>query len=172
MVSVMSLDGRLTRGDQSGTSQWASPEDQDQFAALIAQSDAVIMGRKTWVDAKPYIKPSRETLRVVVTSTPDAFGSDLIPGMLEFSNDPPATIINRLKEQGRGRVLLAGGAQTNASFLDAGVVDELVTTIEPAIFGDGRPLVASLRSTVRLSLKSSEALNSGGTLLLRHLVHR
>jgi dihydrofolate reductase len=128
------------------------------------------MGRKTWTSVKSFIKLSRDAPRVVLTRTPGTYASEEKPNMLEFTNDSPAALLARMRERGRERVLLVGGAQTNAAFLDVGLVDEVITTIEPEIFGDGRPLVDARKLNIRLVLQHSETLNSRGTLLLHYKV--
>jgi dihydrofolate reductase len=172
MISVMSADGRGTKWNQPGTNDWASQEDQNRFAELKAEHDVIVMGRKTWDAAKSFIQLSRSTPRMVLTRTPGNYRSEEKPGMLEFAGEPPAALLTRMKDRGQERVLLVGGAQTNAEFLDAGLVDELITTIEPEIFGDGRPVVEPRKLSIPLILQRSETLNSRGTLLLHYVVDR
>jgi dihydrofolate reductase len=172
MVSIMSADGRGTKWNQPGTNDWASREDQDRFAQLKADYDVIVMGRKTWTAAKSFIRLSPSNPRVIVTRTPETYSSEAQTGILEFTSDTPAKLLARMKEQGRSRVLLVGGAQTNAEFLDADVVDEVITTVEPQIFGDGQPVVEARKLNIPLVLQSSETLNARGTLLLRYVVDR
>ena len=171
MVSVMSADGRGTKWNQPGTNDWASREDQDRFAQLKADYDVIVMGRKTWTAAKLFIRLSARNPRVIVTRTPETYSGEAQPES-EFTSDPPAKLLARMKEQGRARVLLVGGAQTNAEFLDANTVDEIITTVEPQIFGDGQPVVEARKLDIPLVLRSSETLNARGTLLLHYVVDR
>jgi dihydrofolate reductase len=172
MVSIMSADGRGTKWNQPGTNDWASREDQDRFAQLKSDYDVIVMGRKTWTAAKSFIQLSASNPRVIVTRTPETYSSEAKPGILEFTNDTPTTLLNRMNAQGRGRVLLVGGAQTNAEFLNADAVDEVITTVEPQIFGDGQPVVGARKLDIPLVLRSSETLNERGTLLLHYVVDR
>jgi len=166
----MSADGRGTKWNQPGTNTWSSREDQDHFMHLKTDHDVIVMGRKTWTSVKSFIKLSRDTPRVIFTRTPGAYVEEEKPGVLEFTNESPVALLARMKEQGRARVLLVGGAETNAEFLDAGIVDEVITTIEPEIFGDGRPLVGARKLNIPLVLQRSETLNSRGTLLLHYKI--
>ena len=49
-----------------------------------------------------------------------------------------------MKKRGFKSAILGGGAKTNAHFLKAGLVDELLLTIEPKIFGNGISLCEGL----------------------------
>ncbi len=51
---------------------------------------------------------------------------------------PPCAIVERLAARGLGRVLVEGGAETLARFLDAGAVDELHLMVAPIILGSGK----------------------------------
>jgi dihydrofolate reductase len=172
MVSVMSVDGRSTKWNQPGTNDWASREDQDRFSKMKTDYDVIVMGRKTWMAAKSLIRLSTSHPRFIFTRTPANYESEAKPGMLEFTGETPATFLARMEQLGRHRVLLAGGAQTNTEFLEAGVVDEIILTIEPEIFGDGQPVVDPRKLNIPLVLTSSEQLNSRGTLLLHYIVDR
>jgi dihydrofolate reductase len=169
-MMVTSLDGRITEGDKPGTA-WASPEDQSIFHAHIAAYDCIVMGRKTYEAARSSIKPDPRKQRVVMTRRPDLFAHEQRPGLL-FSADSPQAIVAQAKARGSTSLLLVGGAQVNVSFIDAGLVDELLITIEPLLFGNGTPLVDTLRRTVPLKLIHYEQLNDQGTLLARYLVQK
>jgi diaminohydroxyphosphoribosylaminopyrimidine deaminase/5-amino-6-(5-phosphoribosylamino)uracil reductase len=65
-------------------------------------------------------------------ATVDEFGSAL-DGRVDL-----AAVLKRLYRQGRRHVLLEGGPQLAAAFLDAGLVDEVVAYIAPTLLGDGR----------------------------------
>lgn len=51
---------------------------------------------------------------------------------------PPASIAAALAARGLGRLLVEGGAETLARFLDAGVVDELHLMVAPIVLGSGK----------------------------------
>ena len=67
-------------------------------------------------------------------------------------------------------VLLAGGAETNAQFFDAGLVDEMYLTVEPLLLGSGLPLTGFLQNAVQLKLMESTTLNDRGTVQLHYQV--
>ncbi|MEM1346295.1 MAG: RibD family protein, partial [Pseudomonadota bacterium] len=51
---------------------------------------------------------------------------------------PPSAIVAALAARGLGRVLIEGGAETLARFLDAGAVHELHLMVAPIVLGSGK----------------------------------
>jgi riboflavin-specific deaminase-like protein len=50
----------------------------------------------------------------------------------------PQTIVAALAERGLGRILVEGGAETLARFIDAGSLDELHLMVAPIVLGSGK----------------------------------
>lgn len=170
-LMVMSADGRVTRGASGDIYSWTSPEDQQQFFAQVAAAQLIIMGARTYEQARSYIKLTPNTLRVVLTHNPEQFADQAVPHQLEFSALAPAALAPSLAARGYARGLLVGGPTTIGAFLRDDLVDELLLTIEPHLFGDGQPLVHDTKQPVlhaSARLLSSEQLNDRGTLLLRY----
>jgi len=172
LVMVQSVDGKTTYKTDPHIYSWTSPEDQKHFTTLIAQSSLIIMGRKTYEVAKPMMKHAPGRLRIVVTSTPKQFESQQIPGQLEFTSQQPTELISRLEQQGYTQALLVGGANVNTAFFKDNLIDELVLTIEPYIFGQGNNFVGEIDKKISLVLKTMEKLNNQGTILLHYQVKK
>lgn len=170
LVMVMSADGKTTKWYDPKIYPWTSKEDQTHFFSLITKNSAVIMGRKTYSAAKPQIKLSSNTLRLVLTKTPEKFAQQTVTGQLEFTNATPQELVKRLKEKGCKQALLVGGEEINTLFFKAKLVNELWLTIEPAIFGSGNSLVAKAQLDTTMQLKSLKKLNATGTILLKYLI--
>ena len=172
LAMVISLDGRITQGSDGQASSWASPEDQKIFRQLITDCDCVIMGSATYAAQRGFITPTADTPRYVLTRTPDNFSQDAHrPGLIFFAGTP-ADVIADCRSHGYQNVLLVGGAATTARFLDAGLVDELLITVEPYIFGEGLPLSGMLHATAHLRLLSARQLNNAGSLLLHYYIEK
>lgn len=58
--------------------------------------------------------------------------------------------ITRLKSQDGGSLLMYGSATTWNPLLEAGLVDELIVLVGPALLGDGEPLYSGARAPLRL----------------------
>lgn len=167
LAIVTSLDGKSTKGDQS-PSEWASKEDQQKFFSLIRKYNLIVMGKNTYLIRKPYLKLTPGKLRVVMTRNPQQFRKDQVPAILEFSGDPPKKLVKRLGGLGFKQMLLVSGPKLNTAFLKDKLIDELMITLEPKIFGLGKGLVDQVPLDVNLKLKSIKRLNPQGTLLLKY----
>ncbi len=167
-VTVASLNGKTTNGDDPTIYTWTSKEDQEQFFRLIEHAELILMGRKTYEHARHLMKHTKGRLRIVLTSHPENFASDAIPNQLEFSSENPKVLVKKLADRGFSQALLVGGSHTNTAFLTKNLIDELWLTIEPVIFPTGTPLFTEGVHTQKLKLLSIEKLNSQGTLLAKY----
>lgn len=169
LAIVTSLDGKSTKGNMS-PSEWASKEDQQKFFSLIRKYNLTVMGKNTYLIRKPYLKLTPGKLRVVMTRNPQQFRKDQVPTILEFSSDLPKKLVKRLGGLGFKQMLLVSGPKLNTAFFKDKLVDELLLTLEPKIFGKGKGLVDQMPLNVNLKLKSIKRLNQQGTLLLKYAV--
>lgn len=168
LIMVMSLDAKITRGDEPKIYGWTSGEDRIYFSSLLEKSSLVIMGRKTFEASKKSPKLPAGRLQIVMTRNPDLYTN--IPGKLEFTNESPELLVQRLEQQGFDQALLVGGGHINTIFFQKKLINELWVTVEPLLLGTGNRLVAEDELDVSLQLKKVEKLNSKGTLLLKYLV--
>lgn len=169
MVIVSSLDGRLTRGEETDFYKWASAEDQQFFKKLVASHNLIVMGGKTYQAAKDRIKLQASKLRLILTRSPKKYSGEQVTGQLEFTAQAPSALVKQLEKRGYKTMLLVGG-QINTLFLKAGLVDNIYWTLEPLILGAGRTLVPDQILGTKLQLKETRQLNSQGTLLLKYKV--
>jgi len=165
---VSTLNGKITKGDDSNIYEWTSKEDQEYFFSLLAKNNVVIMGSKTYDVVKSRIRLRKNLLRIVLTKDPKKYIQEIIPGQLEFSNENLHDLVKRLELKRYKRILIVGGAKVNSSFIKARLVDELFLTIEPKIFGKGKPLFDEGKFDKSLELMTIRKLNKSGTLLLKY----
>ncbi|NCN82456.1 MAG: dihydrofolate reductase [Candidatus Pacebacteria bacterium] len=171
LAMVLSADGRTTKGDDPNIYTWTSQEDQDHFFSFIAQNNLIIMGRKTYFAAADKIRLSPERKRVVLTKNPELYIDLAVEGQLDFSSEQPAELVRRLTAEGYTTALLVGGGTVNWHFLQSGLINELLLTIEPQIFGAGQSLFAGPINSLKLELLEQKQLNDQGTMLMRYKVH-
>jgi len=76
--------------------------------------------------------------------------------------------IEAVKAAGGGELLVIGSAHLTASFVAAGVLDELRIMIAPIVIGQGRSLFEDLKGRVGLSLAHVRQFDSGSLLLTYH----
>ena len=169
LVMVTSVDGKSTKG-RLAPNKWASTEDQRHFFTLLKMSPLVIMGRKTYEAARSSMELSPHTMRVVVTSYPERFLNDRVPGILEFTKDDVKQIVSSYRERGYTQMLVLGGERLNKAFFENSLIEEIWLTIEPRLFGMGKGIVGNIDLDIRLQLLDIQTLNACGTLLLKYKV--
>lgn len=74
--------------------------------------------------------------------------------------------IAALKQQPGKDIYLVGGARTAASFIDAGLVDELRLIVYPLVAGEGKALFATTKGRRRLELREVRQLPDGRVSLI------
>ncbi len=152
-----SLDGFIAGpGDDLSWLPGGSGEDYG-YDAFMAETAAMLMGRGTYdvvagFDTWPY----GETPVFVATSRPlDAAA----PTVRAVSGSPPELLAG-VREHTGGHVYLDGGALIR-SFLDAGLVDEMVVSVVAVVLGEGVPLFAGASRRHALRLVSAVPYASG-----------
>ena len=133
IVMAQTLDGKIGK-DSSHIADWTPTEDKKAFAAETKKLGVIIMGSTTFDTIK---RPLPGRLNLILTSRPEAYKEYEQPGLLEFFKGTPAEVVKFLESRGHQTAALGGGAKTNAAFLKAGLVDEILLTIVPIIFGQG-----------------------------------
>jgi len=156
-----SLDGYIARKD--GNVDWLmeipNPEKSDfGFSDFMQRVDAIIMGRNTFdlvlnFGKWPYTKPVF-ILSKSIKEIPDKLRgkAELIQGNLE-------NIIETLKSKGFENLYIDGG-KTIQSFLNQGLIDELIITRIPIILGSGIPLFIEMDSDLKLEHIETEIINN------------
>lgn len=169
LLAVSSLDGFLTRGNESNHYEWASRQDFDYFFSQIESAETIFMGSKTYESARRFMKSKEGRIRVVFTRNLEKYAKDTVPGFLEFTDKSIRDTVKKYEKLGKKEALLVGGPELQTQFLKEKLVDEIHITIEPKIFGAGKRLVTH-DLELNLQLLSSERLNDQGTLLLKYKV--
>jgi dihydrofolate reductase len=160
MVMVMTIDGKIARNEHHYV-DWSSKEDKRVFYSTTKKAGVLILGHNTF---QTFPSPLPGRLHIVITSHADELQS--IPDQVEYTSRSPEEIVADLEARGHHEAVLAGGAQINALFLKAGLVDEISLTVEPVIFGSGIDLIRGADFDIHARLLSVEKLNEGGTLHL------
>ncbi len=73
--------------------------------------------------------------------------------------------VQKIKSETAGSIWLYGGAELTASFLNAGLVDEMWLGIVPVILGSGKPLFQDIRQRTHFMI--SKAAPADGYLSLK-----
>lgn len=168
LIFVTTLDGKITRWGDPMIRSWSSQTDQAYFDAIWNSYRVIIMGSGTYSPAP--LKPDLKHLYIVLTSRPERYKNAEVPGHLEFTNDTPSNLLERIRKTKEETVLIVGGAQIATSFLREKLIDELWLTIEPRIFGTGGCFVTEEELDINLNLINITKANDEGTLLTKYKV--
>ena len=170
LTYVSSLNGKITNASDPDVTKWNSAEDKEHFKKVKAQADTIVRSSKTYEISKTNSKAKDGQLMIVLTRNPEKYSLKDVEDRLEFTNDSPTELIEKLKKRGRKSVLLAIGGNLSAQFFQEGLIDEFHLTIEPILFGTGTNMIAETDFMTNLKLVSSVKLNEQGTLLLKYAV--
>ena len=167
MIAAVSKDGYLTDGKDTNPSHWTSKEDQEHLESQTPQYDLHIMGSKTYDLFKP--NPLAGTRRIILTRSPEKYSSLAVEGQLEFVSCDIKAFVEKYKDK-HDACLVLGGGSIYRQFIDAGVLDEILLTIEPVTFGSGVSFLKDGETLEDLDFPAPEikSLNDSGTKLLRY----
>lgn len=170
LVMVETLDGKTTWWQEPTVHGWSSPEDQRHFVHLKEKYNLLVMGRKTYESVKAKIVPTAGFLRIVMTQKPEDFSKETVAGQIEFTNESPELLVQKLSARGFTSMLLVGGSEVNEAFLKKQLITTCMVTIEPRFFGTGKSIFAETNVDIPLQLTRATQLNNQGTLLLEYTV--
>ena len=152
-----SLDGFIA--GPGGEIDWIVHEPTMDFAAIYAEVDTVLLGRRTYeLTLQPGAPPWPAGWRVYVFSR--TLHPEDHPAVTVVGADAGAAVAALRAEQGRD-IWLFGGGSLFASLLAAGVVDQVEVAVMPVLLGSGVPLAAPEAPRSQLTLISSDVSPSG-----------
>ena len=157
-----SLDGFIA--GPLGDYDWIVMDPAIDFAALFAQFDTLVMGRKTFEVMQQGQGGAGEMpgLQVVVFSRTLA-ASDY--PAVTIVKDDPARYVRELKLREGKDIWLFGGGELFRLLLDAWLVDTIEVGLMPILLSEGIPLLPPGRRSPPLKLTKSDTLQSGIVML-------
>ncbi|MBU4331782.1 dihydrofolate reductase family protein [Patescibacteria group bacterium] len=162
LMMAMTLDGIIAK-DKTQNVDWTSLADKKAFVAETKKHKAIIFGETTFFVMGG--KPLPERFNLVLSLTPEKFKDQEVPGTLEYFKGPPADVLKHLENKGYETAILGGGAGTNAAFLKANLVDEILITIEPKVFGRGLNFTEGEDLDLELELLESKEIGDNAVQL-------
>lgn len=158
---AMTLDGIIAK-NSTQNADWTSKADKKAFIAETKKHGAIVMGQTTY---EAIGRPLPGRLNLILSLEPETFKDKEQPGLLEFKKGSPQEIVDYLAGRGFASVILGGGARTNAMFLKAGVVDEILITVEPKLFGLGLNFTEGEELDLNLELLESKEIGDNAVQL-------
>ncbi len=159
----MSLDGYIAR--ENGDVDWLRMEDlteaADEMKEFFASVDTILWGRKTYVkglemggDVGMYGKKIKN---YIFSHTPQTSEHE----NLQFVSENIKEFIEDLKRQEGKSIYLMGGGILAKTFFEAGLIDEIILSIQPTILGTGIPLFLPHERQTELELIDVKTRRSG-----------
>jgi dihydrofolate reductase len=161
MMMAITVDGKIAK-DEKHFPDWTSTEDKKYFARVSRECGVVIMGEKTF---DTFLSPLKDRLSVVFTLNPNRQAEDNV----KWVSGEPRPVVEELEKMGFRSAILGGGAGINTLFLKNKLIDEIILTVEPKIFGAGLSLFNE-EFEVNLDLLGMEKLNDN-SISLRYKVN-
>jgi dihydrofolate reductase len=163
-----SLDGYIA--GPNGEFDWIVMDPDIDFAALFAQFDTVVMGRKTFLATlQQGGSGAMPGLDVVV------FSRTLRPAdypAVSVVNSDPAQTVRLLKARPGKDIWLFGGGGLFRTLLEAGLVDTVEPAVIPVLLGDGIPMLPQPALRTKLSLSGHRLYQKSGIVLLEYTISR
>jgi len=160
----MSLDGVV-----ESPSGWAlfNAEMQEMIGAGIAQSDAILLGRRTYLEfAELWPRQPRSPMADYMNDTPKYVASTTLQDPLEWKRSrlikgDLAGALTSLKQQPGKNIQIPGSPRLVRALLRDGLLDELGVMIHPIVVGSGMRLFDDMTDQRRLKLVEARTLSTG-----------
>ena len=158
LLMAMTLDGKVAR-TTTHFPDWTEKEDKALFAKISKQAGVVIMGSRTF---ETLGRPLSGRKNIVMTRqrTRKSEWDNLV-----FTDRPPKAILADLEKGGFSEVVLAGGTIINTLFAEARLIDEIMVTVSPLIFGNGLSL---FETHISMRMKLLEEKRIGENTVFLH----
>lgn len=130
LIMAVTADGKIAR-NTNHFPDWTGKADKQMFKKMTMDAGVIVMGSKTYDTIG---RPLPDRLNVVMTRRPERYKP--CPNLM-VTGAEPAALLAELSERGYQKAVLAGGATINSLFARDKLIDEIVVTITPTLFGQG-----------------------------------
>ena len=161
-----SLDGFIARKDHAidWLENQGTTTEEHGYTQFIDSVDGIIFGRKTYEvvlnltsdDDWPYPKPVIVLSRTLTNSDIPLHLADKVT----ITDQTPSDLLATLDQKGWKRAYVDGGI-TIQSFLNEGLIDDLIITTLPVLIGRGIPLFGNTTKDIHLELINTRQYPSG-----------
>ena len=131
LIMAITADGKIAKNSDH-FANWTSAEDKKIFVEISKEFGLIMMGKKTF---ETFPAPLKNRLNVVFS---ESSGKEQ-EGVLWVKGEPEDVLL-KLEKMGYKKALLGGGSNLNTLFFKKNLINEIVLTVEPKIFGSGLSL--------------------------------
>lgn len=163
MMMAISIDGKIAK-DKNQLANWTSKEDKKKFIEVSKDCGAILMGENTF---NTFPTPLKNRLNVVFTKNLE---NKTEINDVKWVTGDIKTVLNDLEKMSYTKVLLGGGSYLNSLFLQENLIDEIMISVEPKIFGSGLSLF-NLEKDLDLKLLECSKLNEN-TIFIHYKVKK
>jgi len=129
----------------------------ERWCQYCNESNNLIVGRNTYSELiESDLSDELYLDHKVVISSRDM---DLADSWLQFSK--PKQAVDYLKSRDIENIIVGGGRQLGLTFIEDGLIDEIILDVYPIFFGNGTALLGGLDRCIQLDLLNSENLGDG-----------
>lgn len=153
---AMSLDGYIA--GPKGEYDWIVTDPEIDFAALFAQFDTALIGRKTFESMGSAGIDMMAGMKLFVFSR--TLRQSDYPQVTIVAEEPSA-MLTALKAETGTDIWLFGGGSLFRSLLDTGLVDTVEVAVEPVLLGEGTPLLPPPSKQTKLKLTGHKVYKTG-----------
>ena len=157
-----SLDGYIA--GPKGEADWIVMDPDINFAALFAEFDTLLMGRRTFEGLQGGGGWGKQVVVVSRTLDPSAH-----PGITVIAEDLGHRVASLKAAPGKD-IWLFGGGELFRSLLALGLVDTVEPAVVPVLLGGGVPLLPPPAGSASLELTGQHTYQRSGIVLLRYTV--
>jgi dihydrofolate reductase len=164
-----SLDGFLT--DRNGGVDWLhfSKDAEAIMRQSWAQTDTVLLGRKTWEWASAQAGPEDPAVASIKSYVFSRTMTSISDKKAQLVTSDAGAFVRKLKAEPGKDIIVMSGGNFAASLLKAGVIDEVGLNIHPLLLGSGPPSFLDTGGRIDLELTECRRL-AGGCVFVRYAV--
>lgn len=155
MMLAVSLDGFIE--GPNGEYDWCLTDQDYGMNAFFQRADTVFFGRKSYElflrEGQDWMPPMKHyVFSNSMHKAPE--GALLVGGNLKQA-------VEQIKNERGKDIWMFGGASLIESFMNEGLIDELILAVHPILLGGGKPLFHGIKDRIQLELVSSKQYDTG-----------
>ncbi len=151
-----SLDGYIASSD--GTVDWLFHDADYGYTEFMVSLDAVVVGRKTWEQAKTFEEVPFAAKQVFVFSSTLPSSSD---ERIHHVQGEVGTVVAAIRQNLQRDLWLIGGGELIRQFISYRLIDEFRLFVHPILLGAGIPLFLHHSERTNLTFEGSQSFPSG-----------